>query len=278
MAKDKSPAFQFYPADWLASSSVSLMTPAEEGAYIRLLALEWLQNDCGLPDDDAQLASLSRLGKKWFSGSGAKLRRKFTPVNGRLFNDRLIEERQKQFEWKKRCSDGGKKGMESRYRGNKPDITTLQGTYDSLNKGPLTEPNSSSSSLFSSSSSKEESPLPPGGDDVRITTIPEWKTDPTFQPFVEAYRKTGAAVIDEDFVQAYFSWRVMDFEQKAKALNGIAERVEKGAWCDPAMIHNPKNYLKGEYKRPVLARAARSGPVDPIEAAKQLARERRTHA
>jgi hypothetical protein len=33
----KRPAFQFYPSDWLASMAIMLMTPAEEGAYVRLL-------------------------------------------------------------------------------------------------------------------------------------------------------------------------------------------------------------------------------------------------
>ncbi len=119
----------------------------------------------------------------------------------------------------------------------------------------------------------EPEPNQTGEADMRINSQPEWKTDQTFQPFVEAYRKTGAALIDEDFALAHFSWRLMDFEQKAKALNGITERIEKGVWSDPAMIHNPKNYLKGEYKRDVLARS-RSGPVDPIVEAKRLARER----
>ena len=37
-AKGKDPAFPFYAADWLSSDLLALATPAEEGAYIRLLA------------------------------------------------------------------------------------------------------------------------------------------------------------------------------------------------------------------------------------------------
>ena len=40
------PAFQFYPNDWLSSPTILLMTPAQEGAYIRLLCYCWSDKDC----------------------------------------------------------------------------------------------------------------------------------------------------------------------------------------------------------------------------------------
>ena len=83
MPKEKSPAFQFYPADWLSSTAISLMTPAEEGAYLRLLCHAWMDPMCSLPDDDAQLAILSRLGPHWKHAS-LKIRAKFEVVDGRL--------------------------------------------------------------------------------------------------------------------------------------------------------------------------------------------------
>jgi hypothetical protein len=60
------------------------MTPAEEGAYIRLLGYDWM-ND-GLPDNDEQLAALSRLGEGWFKGSGTRLRECFPLRDGKLHN------------------------------------------------------------------------------------------------------------------------------------------------------------------------------------------------
>ncbi|MHC4616268.1 MAG: hypothetical protein ACYTEQ_00805 [Planctomycetota bacterium] len=115
MAKSKhSPAFQFYADDWLGSTQITLMTPAEEGAYIRLLAVAWNATDCGLPDDDDQLAVLSRLREAWFDGSGDKVRRCFFSKNERLFNTRLLAERKKQREWKRKSSEGGKASAESR--------------------------------------------------------------------------------------------------------------------------------------------------------------------
>ena len=113
----KSPAFQFYPDSWLSSKDILLMTPAEEGAYIHLLSLAWLEDDCGLPNDDEALAILSRLGRKW-EKSSHKLRAKFRAENGRLYNDRLLVERCKQEEWRRKSSEGGKRSAEVRHEAN----------------------------------------------------------------------------------------------------------------------------------------------------------------
>jgi hypothetical protein len=40
--KEKSPAFQFYPKDWLTDDKVMGMTDAEKGVFIDLLAIQWL--------------------------------------------------------------------------------------------------------------------------------------------------------------------------------------------------------------------------------------------
>ena len=62
----RSPAFQFYPNDWLSSQNITLMTPAEEGAYIRLLCYAWADPDCSIPNDDEILARSEerRVGKE----------------------------------------------------------------------------------------------------------------------------------------------------------------------------------------------------------------------
>lgn len=60
MSKSKSPAFSFYPADYL--SDTQHMTPAEQGAYMRLLATGWRGiaglPQCFLPTDDGRLARI----------------------------------------------------------------------------------------------------------------------------------------------------------------------------------------------------------------------------
>jgi uncharacterized protein YdaU (DUF1376 family) len=88
------PYFRFYTNDWLGSQAIATMTPAEEGAYIRLLAFAWNSQDCGLPDDDDKLAAISRLGADWHKGSGQVVRRCFFQQNGKLFNAKLLGERE----------------------------------------------------------------------------------------------------------------------------------------------------------------------------------------
>ena len=116
----KSPAFQFYPDSWLSSTDICLMSPSEEGAYIRLLCHAWLQPDCGLPADDESLAQLSRLGRAWKS-SRPRIICKFNEIDGRIFNHRLLVEREKQKEWAEKSANGGRKSASNRQaNGNHP--------------------------------------------------------------------------------------------------------------------------------------------------------------
>ena len=110
----KSPAFQFYPADWLGSTKVDLMTLEEQGGYLRLLCHAWSDDNCSLPDDDDKLSRLSRLGEKWFKGSSKIIKECFTLKGNRLVSERLLEERKKQIEWREKSKRGGMKSGEAR--------------------------------------------------------------------------------------------------------------------------------------------------------------------
>lgn len=92
-------ALLLYVDDWLASPTIEAMTPAEEGAYLRLLLRAWQSPDCGLPADDASLARLSRLGDAWLA-SAEKLRACFFARRGRLYNARLLRERKNQNQYR----------------------------------------------------------------------------------------------------------------------------------------------------------------------------------
>lgn len=59
-------AFMIYPSDWQSSKHVEMMDDHEEIAYIRLLMRASQEPDCGLPDNDYELAALSKMGLKWF--------------------------------------------------------------------------------------------------------------------------------------------------------------------------------------------------------------------
>ena len=145
----KPPAFQFYPNDWLSSAAVILMTPEQEGAYIRLLCYDWASD--GIPDDDATLAALSRLGEGWLKGGSTVVRKCFNQHPGKpgfLTNPRLQTEREKQRVWREKSREGGVKSAQS--RGNKASRVV----QPKVNR--TVEPNGNS--MSSSSSSKFSRP------------------------------------------------------------------------------------------------------------------------
>lgn len=109
------PAFLLYVDDWLSSLDIAVMTPAEEGAYIRLLCYAWQDPKCRLPNNDEELAKLSRLGQEWHNGSGARIRKCFRVVGDHIVNDRQLEERKKRDAWREKSSLGGVKGSKSRW-------------------------------------------------------------------------------------------------------------------------------------------------------------------
>jgi uncharacterized protein YdaU (DUF1376 family) len=113
----KRPAFQLYVNDWLSSTAIALMSAAEEGAYIHLLCHEWTEDDCGLPDDDAQLAVLSRLGRDW-KKSSACLRKQFMARDGRLYNKKLLAVRDAADAWREKQRESGKRGAQKRWGGD----------------------------------------------------------------------------------------------------------------------------------------------------------------
>lgn len=95
------PYFHFYVDDWLSSPKVTMMTPAQEAAYLRLLCYAWNDPTCSIPDDDHTLAALTRLNEHWFNGGSTVVKRCFIPKPGhpgRLYNPRL------QREWNKRVT------------------------------------------------------------------------------------------------------------------------------------------------------------------------------
>ena len=137
--KTKRPAFQFYPDAWLSSTDITLMTIAEEGAYHRLLCYAWQEEDCGLPDDDRQLAVLSKLGKAW-PKSAETIRKKFIDRNGRLYNDRLLAERAKQDEWARKSSEGGRLSASRRAANRNHPSTTLEEWLQPKGNSPSSSP------------------------------------------------------------------------------------------------------------------------------------------
>jgi len=147
----KSPAFQFYPADYTSSQRVRLLTLEEEGAYINLLCSCWLHGS--IPADPAMAARL--VGKGCSATLATTVLTMFTPSSqaGRLVHERLERERLKQSDWREKSASGGRKSAELR----KGALTTLQPPLaNGINQKATLQ--SSVSSLQSSSTSMSSAP------------------------------------------------------------------------------------------------------------------------
>lgn len=130
----KSPAFQIYPADFLADKNTLVMSAAEVGAYWLLICVCWREN--GLPDDVEELAGLARTSVKQFQESWEKrIKRCFIQrADGRWSHNRLDKEREKQNEWKVKSAEGGKASARKRKK--------LKSQVPQQGGSPLVQPNS----------------------------------------------------------------------------------------------------------------------------------------
>lgn len=120
----KSPAFSLYVRDWLCSKTVSKLhsqayskdgsQPCSRGynAYMFLLCNSWLEHPPGtLPDNDDELIAMARVTPEEFAAIKPTLMLAFQKdtATGRLFNERLIHEANKQKARKLNGSKGGSK-------------------------------------------------------------------------------------------------------------------------------------------------------------------------
>lgn len=148
----RSPAFQFYPADFLADRNTTLMTAEEIGAYLLLLCFCWREGS--LPNDMDDLAILARVTVDRFEKSWLKRISKCfeQQPDGSWIHPRLEEERAKQEEWARKSAEGGKKSAEKRAENRQKDPSTV--VEPSFNGGStVVQPNGNSSSSSSTSSS-----------------------------------------------------------------------------------------------------------------------------
>ena len=191
---EKSPAFQFYPSDFLSDKNVAVMTAAEVGAYWLLISYCWQSG--GLKDDVEYLAQLarvpvSRFRKMW----ELKIKTCFikTDVDNILDHPRLQREREKQNEWRAKSARGGQKSAISRKGGS----SLVQPKVNQGGKGGsgVVQPKVNTSS---SSSSSDKDKIK--GTAVHTREVMEsdfediWKQYPNRQGKKNAYRHFFATV------------------------------------------------------------------------------------
>ncbi len=125
---NRSPAFQFYPDDYLSDINVELMTLEEQGAYMRLICHAWKSTPVGtLPHEDEILAQLSRLGEEKWKQSKSKILRAFIlSSEGLIVQKRLVAEHEKQKKYRKQRVNAGKMSAAKRQRELNECSTSVQ--------------------------------------------------------------------------------------------------------------------------------------------------------
>jgi uncharacterized protein YdaU (DUF1376 family) len=103
---DRSPAFQFYPKDFLTDVKQIAMSLPEVGAYWRLCCHCWLGGS--LPTDMRQLARLAGATNRQMREMWPAIGICFVEREGVLIHKRLEREREKQERFRRRQSDKGK--------------------------------------------------------------------------------------------------------------------------------------------------------------------------
>jgi len=113
MAKEKSPAFQFYPKDFLTDGNVASMSLQERGAYVTLICLCWQETT--LPNDPTRLARMVGAPLPAFQKMWPALKQCFREIDGQLVHPRLEQERDKQRSRREQASKNGSKGAAHRW-------------------------------------------------------------------------------------------------------------------------------------------------------------------
>lgn len=108
----KSPAFRFYPSDFMGSPDVQAMDLHEVGAYTLLLCTAWLSERHGyLPDNEDHIRRWARMTPSQWRKSREIILKKF-PVAEKNWrcNPRMLEEADKQSKYVQSRVDNGKMG------------------------------------------------------------------------------------------------------------------------------------------------------------------------
>jgi len=154
-AANKSPAFQFYPKDFLTDSNVLVMSNEARGAYITLLCIDWLEDGikrdrlCKLSGFDAYAEDGSLRSPDAWNSIEAQLLNCFKAhpeKEGYVTNPRLQKERGLQVERRKERSEAGRRGGKAKH--NKALAAEAQLKLSQKNN--IAKPSTSSSSTSTS--------------------------------------------------------------------------------------------------------------------------------
>lgn len=174
--KPKSPAFQFYPGDYLTDSKILALSFEERGIWLHLICLAWLNG--GLDSDTTVLARSCGLPQRDFDRAWRRIGAHFELRGDRLVNPRQEREREVQAINRARRSDAGKDGNAKRWHDSGDDVATDPASQCDRNAIAEASLPSPVSRAPSSQKNPTGSPPTPRPSPKRIPVEPDWSAHP----------------------------------------------------------------------------------------------------
>jgi uncharacterized protein YdaU (DUF1376 family) len=157
--KEKAPAFQFYPGDFLADENVMAMTATEVGAYWILVCLCWREGS--IPADPARAARCAKnVAPEMIEGWLLECFEPHPDDETRLIHPRLERERRNQEEWREKSRRGGAESAKRRALAKQTSTKRQPSVKGGSSNAQPSVNTSSSSSSSSSIKGKKPAPLP----------------------------------------------------------------------------------------------------------------------
>lgn len=234
---NQSPAFQFYPKDFLMDDKVAVMNLEQIGAYMKLLCYCW--NNNGLPGDEEELKEMCGNPQNW-DKIWKKVGKCFYKNSGKLYNKRLDEEKQKQKHWKEKSKEGGIKS--GKIRREKSRGKSKGGLNTTKGGSKKHKPNVNQTPTFQSpspSSSPSSIPSP-----AAIASSKEIYP-PEYESFWKNYPRK------KEKKDAFFTWETLNQKQKEEviiAAKNYADEMEAENE-EIKYIKLPKTFLNKKKER-----------------------------
>lgn len=215
MAPEKSPAFQFYPKDYLSDPRVRAMTFEQRGLYWEAICICWLEGT--LPSDLIELAAILRCPVKRIRKIWPLISRCFDQHGDRLTHKRLDKERAAQADSRDRRAAAAQKRWEKEQKTDAMHMQSNAGEQSPVDaKQCSSSPSSSPSSTSSPTPVKAEPPRriisgaasPLGWAKVHSSHVPDfcdWVCLPDFI-FEEFRGKSGQTQLPDGGAAYVMGW------------------------------------------------------------------------
>ena len=128
---------QFYPRDFLSDINVQSMSLEQLGAYIKLMAICWIQDD--IPNDNEELSDILGIDQEYFEKNIEKKIRKVFEVDTndirKLFNPRIKKDKKEAKKKYSKRSEVNKANIQKRWQRKKDDTNRIQIENESYSNG-----------------------------------------------------------------------------------------------------------------------------------------------